>query len=251
MLADEHDQILRLPRWTALLLSLLWSSCCLCGDAWAQISIKESRQAYWSFPNAEIVGGQVVAPVDSRPKLDRVETTIRVETVVEYKFGQLRARRLPAYERVTLDEVSKGIFKFKPGAPEGVYLLEYNAFDPEKGIASDEATITLERAGPAPDDPLPEPTDLPVLTKEARRAMQGLASGMAADMDKAADAVESGRLKTVLELASFTVPLDVETRNIFKKSMAGPLEKTLGKDVLPAGSSKALREVAAGFRSVK
>jgi hypothetical protein len=226
------------------------SSCCR--EAPAQISIRESKQAYWSFPNAEVSGGFVVAPIDARPKLDRVEVTIRVETVVDYKFGQLKARRLPSYERVALDEVSKGVYKFKSSAPEGQYLLEYNAFDPDKGIASDEATVTLERAGPPVDpDPLPEPIDLPVLTREARRAMQGLTSGMAADMDSAADAVDQGRVKTVLDLASFTVPLDVNTRNVFKKAMAIPLEASLGRDALPAGSSKALREVAAGFRSVK
>lgn len=251
MLADEHDEVIRLPKIGWLLLPVVMlASCQFC--AAQNITIKEVQQAYWNFPNAQIVGGQIVVPVDSKPKLDRVETTVNVESVVPFKFGQLKARRLPNYERVTLDEVSKGVYKFKPSAPEGQYFLEYSAYDPDKGLDSGEATITLSRNGPSPEpEPLPEPTDLPVLTKEARRAMQGLAAGMAADMDKAAEAVESGRLKTVLELASFTVPLDVETRNLFKKSMSGPLEKSLGKDALPAGSSKALREVAAGFRSVK
>lgn len=230
-------------------LSLLWmtSSCCLCGDAWAQIAIKESRKAVWTFPGAEIVGGQLVAPVDARPKLDRVELTIQVETAVDYKFSQMKARKLPEYERVTLEEVSKNVYRFRSGAPEGQYLLEYTGIDP--GIASDEIRVTLERSTPSPIEP--EPTDLPVLTKEARRAMQGLVAGMAADMDKAAEAVEKGQARTVLELAGMTAKWDVDTRNIFKKSMAGPLEASLGKDAITPVNAKALREVAAGFRSVK
>jgi hypothetical protein len=225
------------------------SSCCR--EAPAQISIRESRQAYWSFPNAEIVGGQLVAPVDSRPKLDRVETTIRVETVVEYKFGQLRGRRLPSYERVTLDEVSKGVFKFKHGSPAGQYLLEYNAFDPDKGIASDEITVELKPIEPKPDDLLPEPDGLTVTSRESRRVMAEFVAGMARDMDTAATAVTDGKVKTVLELSSFTIPLDVATRNTFKKNMAPVVEPRLGSAALPADAAKTLQEVAAGFRSVK
>lgn len=219
--------------------------------AHAQINIIESKVAYWTgFEEPQIVGGQLVAKVSSKPKLDRVETTIRVDTVVDYKFGQLRARRLPSYERVTLDEVSKNVFKFKAGTPEGKYLLEYNAFDPEKGIASDEATITLER-GPVPQPDEPIGPELSPLATQSRKAMASLVQAMASDMDKAADAVDAGKVTTVLKLAELTVPLDVETRNAFKKAMAGPLEPVLGKDKLAPGASQALRDVAAGFRSVK
>lgn len=221
-----------------------------CREAPGQIAITESKVQHWTgFDHAMVVNGVVVAGVGSKPKLDHVETTITVTTAVEYKFGQLKARRLPTYEKVSLDEVGKGSYRFKSGAPEGQYLLEYSAFDPEKGIASDEVTVTLER-GSDVITPIDDGS-LSALSKESRKAMQGLAAGMAADLDTAAKAAESGQVKTVLELSAMTVPLDTATRSTFKKSMATLLEPKLGAAALPADAPKTLREIAVGFRSVK
>ncbi len=221
--------------------------CCHEQQGWAQIEITQNRMAYYSgFSSVKILDdGMLAASIESKPKLERVETSIVVVGADQFKFGQLKARRLPGYERIAVEQISKTQYRLKD-ATEGQFFIEYSAFDPERGIASDEATIKIEGIDPAPIIP-----DLQGLPADSRKAMVGLVQGMADDMDRAADAVTSGKAKTMLELQSITTPLDVSTRNVFKKSMATLLEPRLGNSTLPADAPKVLKDVATGFRSVK
>jgi hypothetical protein len=235
---------------TLLALTLLWMPCSCCllpGVAQAQnISIKEVQQAFWTFPGAEIVSGQVVVPVDVRPKLDRVETTVRVESVVEFKFGKLTARRLPSFERVTLDEVSKGVYKFKPSAPEGTYLLEYSAYDPEKGLDSSEATITLAR-GPAievdPIGPLPTPSN--DIERIVNNAMLEMRRNYGNAFKRTSEAISAGQLDTDDKLVKFMNPLTKAAREQAVAGIDGLLQ-----DKIPRDGSKLKPEAAGFFRDI-
>ena len=59
-------------------LSLLWSSCCLCGDAQAQIKVSESPYQLWvGFVGAELqADGTIKASVDSKPQSKIVNRTV-------------------------------------------------------------------------------------------------------------------------------------------------------------------------------
>lgn len=248
-----------------LSLSLLWSSCCLCGDARAQahvevvavaagepIKLEKLDQFVWGgFEGARVVDGKVIAKVTSKPKFESTTSQIILTLGEGYEVAEIIAESDEDY--IDLDETpldgGKVELTFPPDTPEGIYKIEVRAN--KEGVsrqAVKRLKVKIGGDGPAPPDIDP---DLPALSKEARKAMQGLVAGMADDMDKAAIEVEGGRITKVLDLAAFTVPLDVATRNVFKKSLAGPLEAALGKDALTPSNAKALREVAVGFRSVK
>jgi hypothetical protein len=229
---------------------------CLClfaSVAHGQIKLSEARTETWSgFDTPIVVDGKIVSRAGSKPKLDKVDVTIVAESAIEYKFRRLYARRLPSYERVSLDELGNGQFRFKAGTPAGEYLVIYELFDAEKGHDTDEIRVVLSADPIKPVEPVePNPLPLRLVTAESRKAMQGLVAGMANDLDAAALEIESGKIKTVLELSSYTVPLDVTTRNVFKKQMATILEPKLGAAALPADAPATLRQVSAGFRSVK
>lgn len=222
----------------------LWmlSSCCFCGDAQAQIAIKETRKAVWTFPGAEIVGGQLVAPVDARPKLDRVELTINVETAVDYKFSQMKARKLPEYERVTLEEVSKNVYRFRSGAPEGQYLLEYTGIDP--GIASDEIRVTLERLTPIDPEPvIPKPEN--DIQRIVDNAMLEMRRNYGSAFQRTSEAITSGQLDTDDKLVKFMNPLTKAAREQAVAGIDGLLQ-----DKLPRDGSKLKPEAAGFFRDI-
>lgn len=216
-----------------------------CREASAQnITIKEVQQAYWTFPNAQIVGGQVVAPIDAKPKLDRVETTVNVEMVVAYKFGKLKARRLPSYEVVTLDEIGKGVYKFKPSAPEGQYFLEYSAYDPDKGLDSGEATITLEKSGPSPEpEPLPTPTN--DIERIVNNAMLEMRRNYGSAFKRTSEAIAAGQLQTDGDLVKFMNPLTKAAREQAVAGIDGLLQ-----DKLPRDQNKLKPEAAGFFRDI-
>lgn len=243
MIASAHNLILILAA-----VGVSVSSCCREAPAQSDnIKIKQSQEAIWDFPGAQIVGGRVVAAVDVRPKLDRIETTIKVETVVEYKFGELRARRLPSYERVTLDEISKGVFKFKPSAPEGSYLLEYTAFDPEKGVASNEATVVLER--PKPDqpqpNPLPDPGQLTDVDRIVNASIFELRKGFGQAFTRTAEGITAGTIKSDADLQKYLFGLTKAAR---EQSMVGI--DGLIQDKLPRNGSQLLPESSAFIRGI-
>lgn len=242
MLADEHNEVLRLPRWSFIALSLLWSSCCLLpGQAQAQISIKENKQAIWSFPGAKLVDGQIVAAIDAKPKFERVELTVTVESAVDYKFSQMKARKLPEYERVTLEEVGKGVYRFRAGAPEGQYLLEYTGIDP--GIGSDEIRITLERAGVPEPEPLPEPTN--DIERIVNNAMLEMRRNYGNAFKRTSEAVTAGQLQTDGDLVKFMNPLTKAAREQAVAGIDGLLQ-----DKLPRDGSKIKPEAAGFFRDI-
>lgn len=231
------------PALSAIVISLMLASEAVC-----QVKITESRLAYWTgFENAQIVNGAVVASLASKPRLDHVETTISVETVVPYKFSQMKARRLPDLQRVSLDEVSPGVWKFRAGTPAGKYVLEYSAFDAERGIASDEAMIELsdDRTDPVPIDD----GSLPVITKEARKAMLDYVYAMAQDMDILAASV--GEYKTVDDASKAANILDAHTRQNWKNAINAVMAPRLGTGELPKDAAEVLREISAGYRSIK
>lgn len=221
------------------------------------IALVESKSFVWSgFVGAKVVDGRVVADVASKPKFEGSTSQILLTLGDGYEVSEILAESLPSLEYIDLAETPLGgsvELQFPANAKAGDYRIAVKAS--KKGVsrqAIKRLNVTIGGGdGPKPPEPDPVLPDASGLTQESRKAMQSFVSSMAADMDKAAQAIESGKLKTVLELASFTVPLDVETRNLFKKSMAVQLEPKLGKDQLPADASKMLREVATGFRSVK
>lgn len=227
--------------------------CVPCCDLQAQIKLSESKLQTWSgFENPAIVNGRVVSGPASKPKLESVETTISVETAVRYKFAQVKALRLPTLEKITLEPTADGTgFRFRQGTPDGTYRIEYLAFDPDKGIASEEITVVLESGGQLPVVPDPITPDIPNLSKEARKAMASFVAGMASDMQSVSKEIASGQLKTVLDVSGFNVKRDIDTRNTFKKTMATILEPRIGNAALPTDAAKVFSEVSIGFGSVK
>lgn len=234
-------------------ISLAMLLCVPCCSINAQIKLSESKLQTWAgFENAQIVNGKVVSGPSSKPKLESVETTIAVETAVRYKFAQVKALRLPTLDKINLEPTADGAgFRFRPGTPDGTYRVEYLAFDPDKGIASEEITIVLSSVSPSPVVPDPITPDMPSLSKESRKAMIEFVQGMASDMDAVAKEIGDGKLKTVLDVSGYNVKRDIDTRNTFKKSMATILAQRLGNADLPPDGSKIFAEVANGFRSVK
>jgi hypothetical protein len=229
-----------MARWMAIVLVLVVAEL-----ASAQVKITESRLAYWTgFENPQIVNGAVVASVSSRPRIDHVETTINVETVVPYKFSQMKARRIPDLQRVSLDEVSPNVYRFKSGTPAGKYVVEFSAFDPERGIASEETLIELtdDRVEPFPVD------ELSVLSREARKAMAEYVNAMAHDMDLLAAGVKD--FKTVEDASKASNTLDAATRSAFKQAMANVMAPRLGTGQLPGDAAAIFREIGSGFRSL-
>lgn len=223
--------------------------CIPCCDLQAQIKLGESKLQTWTgFENAQVVNGKVISGPSSKPTLESISTTITVETALPYKFSQVKAQRLPTLEKITLEPVNGG-YRFKPGTPAGTYRVEYLAFDPDRGIASEEIEVVLDAAGPLPVDPITP--DMPQLSREARKAMAEFVRGMADDMDAVSAEVAAGRLKTVLDVSTFNIKRDIDTRNIFKKSMATILSPRLGNADLPPDGDKIFAEVSTGFRSVK
>lgn len=227
---------------------LLLACGCPQSSGWAQIVITESKVAHWTgFENAAVVNGVVVAGVSSKPKLDHVDTTIVVKTAIEYKFGQLKARKLPDYEQVTLDLVDKLTYRFKPSAPEGKYKLEYIAFDPEKGIASDETTITLERTTPDPEPIKPDPTN--DTERIVENSIFELRKGYGSSFRRTADAVSAGQIETDLKLQQFMLPLTKSAREQALTGIDGLLQDKLPRDQnkLKPEAAGFLREIAAAF----
>lgn len=231
----------KLPALCGLFISMMLASEAVC-----QVKITESRLAYWTgFENAQVVNGAVVASVSSRPKIDHVETTVIVETVVPYKFSQMKARRVPDLQRVSLDEISPNVYRFKSGTPAGKYVLEFSAFDPERGIASEETLIELtdDRVDPQPAE------ELSVLSKESRRAMAEYVNAMAKDLDMLAASIKD--YKTVDDASKAANILDGHTRQSWKQSINAVMAPRLGTGELPQDAATIFREMAAGYRSVK
>lgn len=221
----------------------------LCSQACGQIKLtQEVTQTWVGFENPTIVNGAVVSGSNSRPTLASTAMTIKVETAVAYKFSQVSARRIPTLEKITL-EVIDGGYRFKPSAPAGTYSIEYLAFDPDRGIASEEITVELKPL--APVDPIIP--DLGGLPADARKAVVALVQGMGADMANLGDGVKTGRLKTAEDVKAASVPQDTVTRNAFKEAMRSLMEPRLGNDPgkLVPQAEQVFRDIATGFRSVK
>jgi hypothetical protein len=222
----------------------------LASSAFGQIKLSQEISQTWvGFESPQVVNGVVIAGSNSKPTLANTTTTIRVETAVEYKFSQLKATRLPSLEKISLERIEDG-WRFKPSAPAGMYAVEYLAFDPEKGIASEEITVELKPVSPEPITPAPV-DPLAGLQGESRAVMAAFVAAMANDMDAVAVEVEQGRARTVAEVSAVNVQRDIVTRNRFKADMARMMEPRLGNAALPPTAKQTFNDIAAGFRSVR
>ena len=231
----------------------------LCSVSLGQIKLVESKTETWAGLKNAVLNddGTITTGPDSKPILTAKSVRYSFETAIPYKFSQLKAKRLPTGERVTLEqEPGKETYWFRSGATEGKYELSYTVFDPEKGIDSDEWIVDYKpivAPVPGPVDPVnPEPVpDLGKLPSEARKVIVDLVQNMARDIEAVNADIDAGKVKTVMESAAATVQRDIATRNKFKADMNKLLEPRLGKDVLPATAKQTFKEVADGWRSVK
>lgn len=220
------------------------------------ITLVETKSFVWSgFVNPRVVDGRVVAEVTSKPKFEGSTSQILLTLSDGYEISEILAESLPSLEYIDLAETPAAgsvELQFPADAKAGDYRIAVKAS--KKGVsrqAIKRLNVTIGGSGPGPEPPEPILPEMSQLAKDSRKAMQTFVIEMAGDMDKAAEAIDAGKLKTVLDLSAFTTPLDIDSRNRFKKTMAVSLEPKLGKDQLPADASKTLREVATGFRSVK
>lgn len=195
--------------------------------------------------------GRLICAIDSKPKVVDVQTAVILDRPPGAKLRDLQVEVLPGLQFIDVEvtdvSTTRSEVKFPAGSKgEFRYRLE---IETEKGplIRRGNLSLTADPFVPIVIDD----GSLPPLALQSRKAMAAFVQSMASDMDKAADAVDQGKAKTVLDLATLTASWDIESRNAFKKSMAGPLEPALGKDKLDPSASKYLREVATGFRSVK
>lgn len=210
---------------------LIWLA--LCSVTLGQIKLsQEVTQSWVGFQNPKIVDGVIVAGVNSKPTLSSTSTTIKVETAVPYKFSQVKAVRLPSLERVTLEQIEGG-YRFKPSAPAGLYAVEYLAFDPEKGIASEEITVELKAIEPIkPDDVVkPEPIPADEVERVVFSAINEMRKGYGSAFKAAATAIERREITVDAKLQSFLEPLTRTARTNAMAGIDGLIQAKLPRDV--------------------
>lgn len=198
----------------------------LCSVGFGQIKLVESKTETWAGLKNAVLNddGTITTGPDSKPILTAKSVRYSFETAIPYKFSQLKAKRLPTGERVTLDqEPGKETYWFRSGATEGKYELSYTVFDPEKGIDSDEWIVEYKPISaplPGPVDP-PKPDD-PIPTDEVERAvfnaMLEMRKGYGSAFRSAAAAIERREITVDAKLQSFLEPL---TRTARTNAMAG------------------------------
>lgn len=232
-------------------LLVLFTSFLLTAPCFGQIKLTEEKIQTWTgFENPIVVNGTITAGPNSKPVLSSITTTIKVETAIDYKFTQMKGRKIPGLTRITLEATDFG-YQFKPGTPPGTYQLEYLAFDPEKGIASEEITVELKEIGPTPTPPLPEDPEDPLegLAGETRAVVVNFVQDMANNYKILSNT--SSEFQTVTQAATKAVALDLESRNKFKDEMGKIMKPALGSDVLPANVSDIFNQISLGFGSIK
>lgn len=231
------------------LLSIVLLICVPCCSLHAQIKLSESKLQTWSgFENPQVVGGKITSGPASKPKLESVETTISVETAVRYKFAQVKALRLPTLEKMTLEPTADGSgFRFRQGTPDGTYRIEYLAFDPDKGIASEEITVVLESGGQLPV--VPDPITGNEIDKLVAKAMIDLRLGYASSFAASADAITSGQIKIDNKLQEFLKPLTTKARLDAFAPIDGHLQDKLPRDIdkLRPEAAAFMRELSIAF----
>lgn len=233
------------------LIVLFTSFLLLAAPCYGQIKLTEEKIQTWTgFENPVVVNGTITAGPNSKPVLSSVTTTIKVESAIDYKFTQMKGRKIPELTVITLDETDHG-YQFKTGTPPGKYQLEYLAFDPEKGIASAEIAVDLSLPSP-PIPPLPPTPDDPILqgiAGETRVAAVGFIQDMANNYKILSDT--SGEFQTVTQAATKAVALDLESRNKFKNEMGKIMKPVLGSDALPPNVAEIFHQISTGFGSIK
>jgi hypothetical protein len=226
--------------------ALIWLA--LCSVSLGQIKLTQEVTQNWvGFQNPRIVDGVIVAGVNSKPTLSSTSTTIKVETAVPYKFSQVKAVRLPSLERITLEQIDGG-YRFKPSAPAGLYAIEYLAFDPEKGIASEEITVEIKPIEQV--DPIkPEPIANDEVERIVFASINELRKGYGTAFRAAATAIERRDITVDAKLQSFLEPL---TRTARTNAMAGIdnlIQAKLPRDVdkLRPESAKFIESIGLAF----
>ena len=229
-----------------LLAFLLLASSCF-----GQIKLtQETSQTWVGFQNPQIVNGVVIAGPDSKPTLSNTTMTIKVETAVEYKFAQLKATRLPTLERITLEQVEGG-WRFKPSAPAGLYAVEYLAFDPTHGIASEEIQVEIKPEKPEPIRPEPIPGN--EFSEVVEKAIAELRSGYGQAFRQVADGIDRREILLDSRYHSFLLPLTTQARVTALTGVDQLLQNKLprnGVNLLPeaAGFSRSLADAFDGGR---
>jgi len=200
----------------------------LCSVACGQVKLTpEVAQSWTGFDNPRVVNGVVIAGPNSHPVLAESTMTIRVESTVEYKFHQVKATRIPSLERITLVKTDGG-YQFQPSAPAGIYAVEYLAFDPEHGIASDEIKVELSRSAPEPIRPEPLPVN--EFSAIVEKAIADLRRGYGAAFRSAGQGVERREILLDSRVQSFLSPLTTTARTEALKPIDALLNKQLPRD---------------------
>lgn len=248
-----------------LSLSLLWSSCCFCGDALAQprievvtvaanepIKLEKLDQFVWGgFEGARVVDGKVIAKVTSKPKFESTTSQIVLTLGDGYEVDEIIAESDEAY--IDLDQTpidgGKVELTFPPDTPEGMYRIEVRAAKEgsRKAVKRLKVKIGGDGDGPAPPDI--DIGDLPATSKAARKVMIDYVQAMAQDMENMSANIS--KYKTVTESSKAFNDLDLSTRNSFKAGIANVMKPRLGADALPADAASVFKEIAVGYRSIK
>lgn len=222
---------------------LIWLALCSVGFGQIKLS-QEVTQSWVGFQSPKIVDGVIVAGVNSKPTLASTTMTIRVETAVPYKFSQVKAVRLPSLEKVTLEQIDGG-YRFKPSAPAGLYAIEYLAFDPEKGIASEEITVELKPVETQPIEVIP--------TDETERivfnAIHELKKGYGSAFKAAAGAIDRKEITVDAKLQSFLEPLTKAARTNAMAGIDGLIETKIPRtvDKLKPEAAKFIESIGLAF----
>ena len=191
----------------------------LCSVSLGQIKLVESKTETWAGLKNAVLNddGTITTGPDSKPILTAKSVRYSFETAIPYKFSQLKAKRLPTGERVTLEqEPGKETYWFRSGATEGKYELSYTVFDPEKGIDSDEWIVDYKpivAPVPGPVDPVnPEPVPTNEVELAVSKALLDIRRGYGAAFKQAATAIETKQITLDAQLQGYMEPITKAAR---------------------------------------
>lgn len=219
----------------------------LCSVACGQVTV-EVRQILSGVTGLETIGDKVFVSPDSKPVVESVgfvDLGKLPASPQSIKVIVTDAQRKP----VSTDKISSSQWIIRG---EGHVWIDARVIDLPSQFLLDES-LELELPAKLPPKPDPgKPVDpLAGLQGESRKVMATFVQGMAADMDAMAVDIQSGKLKTVLDASAANNTRDIQTRSIFKQSMARLMEPKLGSGNLPQDAPKTFADIASGFRSVK